>query len=158
MHFDIQPYSGAHPVKFGMSRDAVYKILGTPESSMSTWEDRGIAEHYNEARIIMCYMNDLFVNHVGFAPGGAEISIHNRPIWTINSHPDPNLILLALDPNPVEFVGLWFFLALGVTSTGYHEDDPSQCAVTVFPRDEHDELLEDAKPADTRKYRQNRQI
>lgn len=87
---------------------------------------------------------------------GAGLSILGRPIWTAKKQPDPNPVLLALDPGPVEFVGFWFFLALGVTSTGYHDDDPGQRAVTVCPRGKNAELLAQATPADTSRYRSRR--
>lgn len=82
------------------------------------------------------------------------MSILGQPLWTDEAQPDPNPVLLALDPEPLEFVGFWFFLALGVTTTGYHDDDPSQRAVTVFVRGgKSAELLADAPTADTSRYR-----
>ena len=54
----------------------------------------------------------------------------------------------------MEHVGFWVFLAIGVTSTGYHDGDRSQRAVTVFPRGGYsEEFLAETKPADTSRYR-----
>jgi hypothetical protein len=152
MRFDIQPYIGALPITFGMSRAEVHRLLGTPESSFPIWDGSGVSEHYAQARHNVGYTNDGLVNHLGFSPGGAELSILGRPIWTVSSQPDPNPILLAFDPAPLELVGFWFYLAIGVTSTGYHDDDPAQRAVTVFPRGSKAELLGEATPADTSRY------
>jgi hypothetical protein len=78
--------------------------------------------------------------------------INGQLIWSGESQQDPNPIFLALDPEPVEFVGFWNFLRIGVTTTGYHDDDESQRAITVFPHAHVDYLLATAKPADTRRY------
>lgn len=105
------------------------------------------------ARFNVGYDADGMVKHVGLMPGGVVLTIDGRALWTVLDQPDPNPILLALDPQPVEYVGFWFFLALGVTTTGYHDDDSAKRAVTVFPRGSADALLARADRADTTKYR-----
>jgi hypothetical protein len=152
VRFDILPYTGALPITFGMRREEVHQLLGPPESSFPIWDGSGACEHYARARYNVGYDNAGVVNHVGFCPGGAELSIQGLQVWTLEEQPDPNPTLLALDPEPVECVGIWHFLRLGVASTGYHDDDPSQRAVTVFPRGIKTEVLAGAKPADTSKY------
>lgn len=154
VRFDIQPYAGALPITFGMTREQVHQLLGEPESIHPVWDGSGVSEHYNAARYNIGYNNSGMVDHLGFSPGGAELAVLGRPIWTNECQPDPNPVLLALDPAPLEFVGFWFFLDIGVTTTGYHDDDPSQRAVTVFMRNgKSAELLAEAKPADTGRYR-----
>jgi len=153
VRFDIQPYAGALPIAFGMTRAEVHRLLGRPESSRPVWDGSGVSEHYNLARYNVGYTNAGVVNHLGFSPGGAELSILGQSIWTAEGQPDPNPVLLTLDPAPVEIVGFWFFLGIGATSTGYHDDDPGQRAVTVFPRDTNAKLLAEAQPADTSRYR-----
>lgn len=154
MLFDIQPYAGALPITFGMTREEVHRLLGPPESSHPVWDGSGVSESYNAARHTVCYDNAGAVNHLGFSPGGAGLAILGRPIWTVAHQPDPNPVLLALDPAPLEFVGFWFFAVIGVTSTGYHDDDSSQRAVSVCVRGgKSAELLAEAKPADTSRYR-----
>ena len=152
MGFDIQPYAGAVPIWFGMTRAEVHQLFGRPDSSHPVWNGSGLSEHYNRARFNVGYTHALLVDHLGFLPGEVELSIQGRSIWTANAQPDPNSVLLALDPEPLEFVGFWFFLAIGVTSTGYHDDDAAQRAVTVFPRGKNVELLGQAKIADTSRY------
>lgn len=154
VRFDIRPYVGALPITFGMGREQVHVLLGPPETSHPIWDGSGVSEHYNSARYNVGYTNAGMVNHLGFSPGGAALSILGQTLWTADDHPDPNPVLLTLDPAPLECVGFWFFLAIGVTSTGYHDDDPSQRAVTVFVRGSMPaELLAEAQPADTRRYR-----
>src|SRR4051812_15634837 len=131
--FDIRPQVGALPVTFGMHRDEVHRLLGPPQTSSTIWNKSGVSETYLRGVYNVGYDNEWLANHVGFGPGAIELSIEGRPIWTIDEHPDPNPIFLALDPAPVMTVGFWIYLRLGVATTGYHDDDESQRAVTVFP-------------------------
>jgi hypothetical protein len=156
VRFDIQPYTGALPVAFGMRRAEVHKLLGSPESSFPIWDGSGVSESYARSRYNVGYDNTGVVNHIGFSPGAIELTIQGQPIWTPDEQPDPNPVLLALDPDPMEFVGFWFFVVIGVTTTGYHDDDRSQRAVTVFTRGSKAELLERATAADTSRYRPRR--
>ncbi len=153
MRFNIRPYLGTDPIAFGMSQKDVHRVLGAPETSFPVWNKAGFAEHYLHGGYNVGYDNAWIVNHLGFGPGSVELSIQGRSVWTLEDQPDPNPIFLSLDPEPVEFVGFWNFLRIGVTTTGYHDDDPDQFAVTVFPCGANDGLLAKAKPADTSKYR-----
>ena len=153
LRFDIEPYTGAFPVRFGMTRDEVHRLLGPPESSNPVWDGSGISDHYSTARFNIGYDLTGCADHVGLCPGAVGLAIQGQVIWTPQLQPDPNPIFLAIDPHPVEFVGFWTFLQLGVTTTGYHDDDPGQRAVTVFPHGSKDKLLTEATPADTSKYR-----
>lgn len=152
VRFDIRPYVGAFPIEFGMTKQDVHRILGPPESSFPIWNRSGYAEHYGGG-FNVGYDNSWNVMHLGFGPGSFELAIQEKVIWTARSHRDPNPIILALDPNPVEFVGIWNFLLIGVTTTGYHDDDPAQRAITVFPRGAKDEFAAEFEPADTSRYR-----
>jgi len=154
VRFDIQPYVGALPITFGMHQRDVHRILGRPERSSPIWNKSGFSEHYLGGGYNVGYNNAWIVDHLGFGPGAVELAIQARLIWTLAEQSDPNPIFLTLDPEPVEFVGFWFFLRIGVTTTGYHDDDPNQLAITVFTRDSTTELLAKAKLADTSKYRQ----
>jgi hypothetical protein len=151
MRFEIEPYAGALPIRFGMGRGEVIRFLGRPKHSHPTWNDSGAADSYEGVSV--GFDNAGLVNHVGFSPGSVELSIQGESIWNYQSQPDPNPILLAFDPEPIEYVGFWIFRQIGVTTTGYHDDDRNQYALTVFPRGSYVEILPDAKPADIGKYR-----
>lgn len=152
MRFDIQPYVGALPVTFGMHREEVHQLLGPPESSFPIWDGSGISDSFDRARHNVGYDNAGTVRHVGFSPGAVELSIQGRLIWTPQEQSDPNPVFLALDPAPLEHVGFWIYLRIGVTTTGYHDDDPGQWSVTVFPPGAKDKSLPRAKAADTSRY------
>jgi hypothetical protein len=154
MRFDIQPYVGALPIRFGMARPEVHNLLGPPHRNVPIWNGSGTSDHYRQEHFNVGYDNAGMVKHVGFAPAGVELLIQGQVIWTLTDQPDPNPILLALDPDPVESVGFWVFLRIGVTSTGYHDNDRSQRAVTVFPRDTWSVAT---RPADTSRYRNRKE-
>lgn len=138
-----------------MRREEVHRILGAAETSFPIWDRSGFSEHYAGGNYNIGYTNDWVVNPLGFEPGVGELLIRGEMIWSLDHQPDPNLSFLALDPEPLEIVGFWIFQELGVTTTGYHDDDRSQLAVTVFERENWAELLSSATAADTTKYRRN---
>jgi hypothetical protein len=151
---DIQPYIGALPMKFGTHRDMVHRVLGPPESSDPIWDNSGFCEHYDfrKCGYNVGYDNAWLANHMGFGPGPVDLSINGQTIWTPMRQSDPNPIFLTLDPDPLTCVGLLCFLQLGVTTTGFHDDDPNQLAITVFSRDKVAWWKENGEPADTSRY------
>ena len=151
--FDIRPHVGALPVTFGMHRDEVHRLLGPPETSFAIWNKSGYSEGYLRGVYNVGYDNDWMANHVGLGPGPIELSIDGRRIWSLDEQPDPNPILLTLDPAPVTTVGFWTYLRLGVTTGGYHDDDKNQRAITAFPPSRADSFMRRAVPADTSRYR-----
>jgi len=86
------------------------------------------------------YENDMVVE-VGFRPRTVHLKFRGTDVWTSDEQKDPLWQLLRQDPQPVEFRGFLVFKALGVTVTGYHDDDESQRAITCFVRGRWDELL-----------------
>jgi hypothetical protein len=151
--FDIRPHVGVLPVTFGMHRDDVHRVLGAPEISSPIWNKSGYSESYLRGGYNIGYDNEWQTNHVGFIPGKIELSIEGRTIWSPDKQPDPNPILLALDPSPVTTVGFWIYLQLGVTTAGYHDDNESQLAIAAFPLSQAEWFMKRATPADTSRYR-----
>ena len=125
------------------------EILGTPGVSGDRDESWGPRNEIN-----IGYGEGGCVNHVGFSPGAFELRLRNEVIWTTQSHDDPNPKLLVIDCEPKESLGFLVFRMIGLTTTGYHDDDPSQYAITVFPRGAWDRLLGKATAPDLSKYRQ----
>ncbi len=155
MRFDIQPWQGALPITFGMQRTEVQRVIGAPEWSRPVWDKNGVAEGYLQGGFNVGYNNDMVVNHLGFRPGRIELLFKGELLWAVGNQPDPNRIFLTADPAPFESVGFWIFSQIGVTTTGYHDDDPSQQAVTVFSRNRLAAALSRVKPADTQRYHQS---
>jgi hypothetical protein len=144
---DIRPFEGVLPIRFGLSRPRVVEILGAPDSSDEQVDSWGRTLDVN-----IGYDELGAVNQLGLGPGEYELTIGGQLFWTPHRHPDPNPTFLALDPEPLERVGFLVFTKLGIATTGYHDDDPGQYAISVYPRGAWDELLLQAKRPSLHKY------
>ena len=150
---DIQPYLGALPLEFGMPRAEIHALLGTPWRSMPIWNRTGITDYWLQATLNAGFGVDGLLKHVGCAAGPFTLRLHGHVLWSPELHPDPNPALLRYDPAPVTALGFLVFPALGVTTTGFHDDDPAQEALTVFPRGAWDKHLAQATTPDLQRYR-----
>lgn len=130
-HFDIRPGIGALPVTFGMHRDEVHELLGATDATKGVWGGLGYRIGYDD---------DSKVIHFGFGPGPVVLSVEGRPVWSAESHSDPNSAFLALDPKPVRRGDLLIFVQLGVQTSGYRYGDRGNGIVNVWPLDQIDRL------------------
>ena len=151
--FDIEPFVGALPVRFGMYRSEVHRLLGPPEGSHPNWDGSGTTDFWNESRVNVGYGTDQTVKHVGLGPGGCELSLRGDPIWSLNDQPDPNPALLRLDPAPFETVGILVYLALGVSTSGYHDGDEAQLSLTASPAGTWENLPREGSRPDLSRYK-----
>jgi hypothetical protein len=150
--FDIQPYVGGLPITFGMARATVHEVLGSPEDTYIDGKD--VTDYWDSSNINIHYSKRGLVDHMGFSPGAFELRLLGTVLWSAKRHPDPNRQLLRQDPKPLESLGFLVFRQLGITTTGYHDDDEYQRALTIFPRGRWDrQLKEHSKRPDLRRYR-----
>lgn len=152
MAFNIEPFIGALPVRFDMQRSFVHRLLGPPEASHSIWDKSGTTDYWNESRINVAYDNAGVVKHIGFCPGGCELSVCGTLIWTLDDQSDPNPHLIRRDPTPVESVGILIYPALGISTSGFHDGDESQLSLTVSPAGTWDDILKNAERPNLDKY------
>ena len=152
-HFDVSPFAGAMPVAFGMPRARVHALLGSPQVKSPPTKWRGLTDSWDDGNIQIGYDAGEAVNHIGFGPGNYSLLFDGSPLWTASLHPDPNSFFLQLDPNPLETFRFLVFNKIGVTTTGYHDDDKSQLAITVYPRGAWDESLAEATVPDLSRYK-----
>ena len=144
--FDIQPYVGALPIRFGLPRSEVPALLGLPAPAI-----RKKADHFGSVRV--AYYGTDSVVEIGFVPRGIILRFMGTELWNERTIADPVPLLLQHDPEPVESDGFLVFPVIGVTVTGFHDGDESQRAVTVFRRGHWDEFLPAATKPKLRKYR-----
>jgi hypothetical protein len=143
--FDIQPYIGALPVRFGMSRVEVRALL--PQSAQTVGQQ--LDDCFGLVRV---GCEHEAVVELGFGPGGFWLHFSGHELWTPQQQPDPLPFLLRLDSHPLEIHGFLVFRELGVTVTGYHDDDESQRAITCFVRGRWDAMLPCGKQPDLSRY------
>lgn len=151
--FDIVPFVGALPVRFGMSRAEVHRLLGPPDASHPIWDGEGTTDSWIDPRFNIGYDGGQAVNHVGFCPGGCDLALCGVPLWSQIEQPDPNSALLRLDPTPLEMVGILFYPALGISSAGYHDGDESQLSLTTSPAGTWDDFLGEGCRPDLSRYK-----
>lgn len=138
----IEPYLSVGLLHFGMSQSEVIAAVGSPKR---------IAQN-NKGNLVLWYegLNATIENHglveVGFEPE-EEVSIFDiRPF----SELDGFSRLCELDGDPQEVWGFIVLEKLGITLTGFHDDDEAQRAITAFIRGRWNVLQSKMKPFSTR--------
>ncbi len=143
--FDIQPYAGALPVRFGMSHSEVRALIPLTPKVVGHQQD----DYFDKVRV--GYEHDAVVE-LGFAPGDCCLRFSGHWLWTPQQQPDPLPYLLCLDSKPLESYGFLVFRELGITVTGYHDDDKNQRAISCFVRGRWDKILPRCKQPDLCRY------
>ncbi len=130
--FKIESYVGALPVRFGAQADEVVAILGEPQTKSTNFR-KEVTYDYDFVNI--GFDKNSSVSHVGFVPG-ANVEYDGLPILSQETFRQ----LLRLDAEAMEVVGFVVLLNLGIAFTGFHDDDESQKAVSVFAKGAYDDL------------------
>jgi hypothetical protein len=134
----IEPYEAVGPLQFGMSHDAIVATMGEPEWVTKNYH--GNPElWYDHMSVVM--EGGCFVE-VGFAPDIPVSICGIRPF----AEPDAFARLCKLDGSPLEVHGFIIFRELGITLTGFHDNDESQKALTAFARGRWDVFEAEMKP------------
>jgi hypothetical protein len=147
MTFDIVPFVGPLPIRFGMSRSEVTALLGPPIISNKQLERWGANSSVNVG-----YDKYDNVYEIVMTPDGYQLRLDGALVWDENKTVDPNPLLLSLDSAPLERVGFLVFTKLGIATTGFHDDDPGQFAITLYPAHSWDDLLKKGRAADLSRY------
>lgn len=145
--FEIQPYSGVGDLRFGMNHVTIEKLIGTPIANEKGFSGE-TTEYRRDNGLLTTYaLNEDALVEVGFSRNILELEFDGDRIFT---DPPKEIFrkLVNLDGNPYESVGFIVLLNLGITLTGFHDDDIYQRAVTVFTRGRWDGLLQKLKPFD----------
>jgi hypothetical protein len=127
-NFEIVSYAGAKPLLFGMAEAQVEAIVGPPERM--TVNNRGEPDASYQSFSIRYSREDKTLVEVGFSKT-ARVTIRG-----INVFNDANAFqdILRLATCPYEYFGFIILLDLGITLTGFHDNDPNQLAITAFTR------------------------
>jgi hypothetical protein len=132
--FHIEPYQGALPLALGMSEQQLRAILGNPDRVFTN--RRGELEYQYRDCSVRFEPSTGGAVEVGFLPSAG--------VWLgdINVFEDDRALekLSSADGSPFECFGFIILLELGMSLTGFHDDDESQKAVTVFTRGRWDHL------------------
>jgi len=142
--FEIIPYIGAGKICFGMTPQEIEKIYGPADS---------VTFNHLKQRVEF----RSFTN-IGYSPGSAETVSHigfGRQMENVRFK-DSNIFLdeesvvlaklVAEDGNPFTYLGFIVLFELGITLTGFHDQNVSQKALAMFPRGAWDKWIPKLKP------------
>lgn len=142
MHNDlsIHPYVGVGQLKFGMTPNEVAAILGPPDGSRLNADTGELRERRKQPASQAVYAGgDRRLVELGFSPplAGLEfdgVRLFNSPSYVALCE------VIRRDPAPWTDVGFVVSFELGLTLTGFDDDDGDDKAVTVFEKGRWDEI------------------
>lgn len=144
MIFEIHPFEGALPLRFGMSPTEVSSILGPPGLADTNWQGT-LTHSYSSPSLDM---NVHFggegqtVDHFGFGRGAA-VRFHGLDFFADRSAWKS---LLNQSSDYHQCSGFLVFCDLGIALSGFHDDYQDELAVTVFPHGAWEEFRSDFEP------------
>ena len=145
-HFDIKPYLGVGPLRFGMTRKQVEDVLGLPDKTRSTTFFNETIEFRCENALQTVYSAEGALVEISFGRAVEGVTFNDLDVFKA---PGREVIerLVKADGNPLEIVGIIVFLNLGISMTGFLQDDePGQKAIGVFAKGRVDTKLEKMRP------------
>ncbi|EHM40259.1 hypothetical protein [Hafnia alvei] len=141
--FEIHPKKGAGVIKFGMRRDKVNNLLGVNDDYMI--DNNRLVEFRSDMNISYTADPDGKVFHIGFSKGMNLVMFDSVNIF----HDNPDIVINKLiehDDCPYLSLGMVFFMKLGITLTGFHDDDSEQKSLAVFNHSEYEQYIDDMEP------------
>ena len=138
--FTISPYIGPLPLRFGMTPQEVAAILG-PHTDAFPSHRGGRIEHRSRINVGYAAANGKLIEVV-FTPG-AILQYEGQSLFDV---PDLIGFLGKYDSKPQLFVGNVVFSELGISLSGFHDNDESQKAIAVHCRGYLDEYVDDFVP------------
>lgn len=137
MNLKLEPYVGVGPLRFGMSENDVLLSLGKPTKE---GPNRRGELTYLYSTFNLVFAKDEGVVEIAFYPG-AQLEIDNISMFQDASALEK---LIAVDSQVKEYVGILLFPSLGVTLSGFHNEDSE--TVTAFAKGRLDHLVHKFKP------------
>ena len=137
--FEIISYVGAKPLLFGMTQSQAEALVGPPEMTEDNFSGETNAMYRSFG--IRYSKQDQKLVEVGFSKT-ATVTIRGINVFSQkNAFRD----LVRQDSCPYESYGFIILLDLGITLTGFHDNDPNQLAITAFARGRWDDEKSDFK-------------
>jgi hypothetical protein len=160
MKFEIVPFVSVGKLKFGMTVEEVMDILGMPSHVNENDEGERVEFRSINYDILVTYdKKTRTAVEFGFGKTIKYLSFIRQNIFLLPTLEVLN-ILAKEDGSPYEALGIINFLNLGITVSGFHDNDDSQKAVTVSKENRliniFDRVKENAKPFKVSIPRQSR--
>lgn len=137
MTFDFVPHVSVGPLKFGMTLGQVEEILGKPTRTSRTRSGETRVQ-YPDVVLAIDLEGKLteatLVPSASFIVNGSDVFKSATPLSD----------LAKIDPAPLEYVGILFFPGLGLTLSGFHNEDEK--TITALSPGRFDSLKPKFKP------------
>jgi hypothetical protein len=140
MKLEIAPYIGPLPLRLGSTESEISELIGPPLSKRKN--HLGEPAHNHGFCAIGYDKNSNKANYFGFLRS-TEISYKSVAMF---DNPDAFKFMVVEDGEPFEFVGFILLLNLGVSLSGFHDNDESQLAVNMFERGRFEKFRSQFKP------------
>lgn len=134
INFEVKPFEGAGPLRFGMSPEDVHVHLGEPRASRRNRRGE-LDEDYSEATAGYTVADDRLVE-VAFVSAAL---VTYCGVDLLNDESALSLLVRA-DGSPVSGLDIIVFPSLGIALTDYFSEQKSDRVVTVFARGRWDDL------------------
>jgi hypothetical protein len=130
MRFEIEPYEGALPLRFGMSEADVRRILGDPEIAAVNGNGyRNYSYGSDDLKLSVGFAKeDGGVMHISFSQE-LEVVLCGLRVF----EPGAFEQLCKLDGKPVEYLGSIMLLEFGIEFNGFTDEERK--VVAIFPRE-----------------------
>ena len=138
--FTFSPYVGPLPLHFGMTRREVKTILGPPDETVD--DETGLLVERRLNVNVGYSASDGRLKEVVFTPD-AELHYQGHNLFHVD---DLIGFLRKTDPKPQLFVGDVIFCELGIGLSGFHNNDESQKAISLYSRGDLDDFIDDFVP------------
>jgi hypothetical protein len=146
MNFDILPYVGVGPLRFGMAPGAAHEIVGRPRATRRMQgELREVLASYDGGLTFEGPPGAQRLVVMAFGPGSDRLAYGGVKLFQV-PHLEAIQRLVQEDPQVGEVQGFLVFRGLGVTLSGFHGGPKDPLAVTVFERGRWDALVPRMKP------------
>lgn len=135
--FEVKPYQGTSELRFDMTPSEVSAALGEPRRK--SVNRRGEPDwFYGDHSVRFSKAGDALVE-IAFLKN-AKVSLNGIDVF---GDADSFTRIAALDDEVFEFYGFLVFFGLGITLTGFHDNDEAQKALTMFHRGRWDQFKRD---------------
>lgn len=128
----IEPYAGVGPLRFGMSEAEISALIGEPSLPKISRQD-GEKWFFDHLTLVL---EKRMIVEIGITRDA------NATLAGIDLFHDPGSFkkLCEIDSDPKEILGTIILFNLGISLTGFHDNDYDQLAATAFELGRWDSL------------------
>lgn len=142
--FEIFPGIGAGSITFGMTSDEVEALIGLPETKILN-EQNELVEFRSFMNVAYASPPENKLSHIGFGRQMEGVKYEGISVF-LESPDDVIKKMMEIDPEPYLFVGFVIFLKLGISLTGFHDEDIEQKSLAIFNHNDYEKYVHAMEP------------